>query len=438
MQGVGYEPLRGLGVERRALAHAEAMLLVHHHDRELAELDRLLDQGMGAHHQLQLAAGQAPEQLAAPSRRRGAGEQLDGERAAQQGVERAVVLLGQGLGGRHQRRLGAVLHRAQHRRHGHDGLAGPHLAHQQPLHGALARQVGVDLGHGPLLVAGELEGQRPAPPVDHHPARRQRARPPALAPGPAAAGHRELQQEELLEGEAPPCRLLVFLTVGEMHRRERGGALGQPLGRSQAPRQRIDHVEHTAVVVPHQLTNPCRRDAFGGRVHRHEAHGVHGNVRAAQQLVLGDPELPSAAQLAVEQHRGPLAQLARDPGLSPPHRQQRAALVEDTRLHALAAPVARGLDRHAAHRHPHGGLLPQPEVGHAAHVAAVAVRVRKMFEQVAYARDAERGERLARGSGQRHGLGQRLGMRERAQRHLSELIGDSVLRRLRSAWACPG
>ena len=56
---------------------------------------------------------------------------------------RAVVLLGQGLGGRHQRPLGAVLHRAQHRRHGHDGLAGPHLAHQQPLHGALARQVGV-------------------------------------------------------------------------------------------------------------------------------------------------------------------------------------------------------------------------------------------------------------------------------------------------------
>ena len=47
--------------------------------------------------------------------RRRAREQLERQRAAEQRVERAVVLLGERLGGRHQRGLGAVLDRAQHR-----------------------------------------------------------------------------------------------------------------------------------------------------------------------------------------------------------------------------------------------------------------------------------------------------------------------------------
>ena len=114
------ETLGRLRVERRALAHAEAVLLVHDHDGEVAELHRLLDQRVSAHHELELPVRQPVEQLAPPRGARGAGEELHRQLAAEQRVERAVVLLGERLGRRHQRRLGAVLDRAQHRRQRYD------------------------------------------------------------------------------------------------------------------------------------------------------------------------------------------------------------------------------------------------------------------------------------------------------------------------------
>ena len=86
---------RRLGVERCALAHAEAVLLVDHAERQPGELDGRLDQGVGAHHQPELARGQPVE---AVSRRREAGvdpvsrreaERL-GRRAAGRGSRRAA------------------------------------------------------------------------------------------------------------------------------------------------------------------------------------------------------------------------------------------------------------------------------------------------------------------------------------------------------------
>ena len=82
---------------------------------------------------------------------------------------------------------------------------------------------------------------------------------------------------------------------------------------------------------------PC-----GGGVHGHEADGVDRRVALPDELVLGDPELVAAAQLAVQQHLRALAELAGDPRLVEPHGQQRAGLVEHARLHPLAATVAHG------------------------------------------------------------------------------------------------
>jgi hypothetical protein len=58
-----------LRVEGRALADAEAVLLVDHGDRERGELDGLLDQGVGADDELGLPGGERGEQLAALGRR---------------------------------------------------------------------------------------------------------------------------------------------------------------------------------------------------------------------------------------------------------------------------------------------------------------------------------------------------------------------------------
>jgi hypothetical protein len=75
---------RGLGVERRALAHAEAVLLVHHDHREIAELDGVLDQRVGPDDELELPRREPGEEVAPPGCRGRAGEQLERQRAAQE------------------------------------------------------------------------------------------------------------------------------------------------------------------------------------------------------------------------------------------------------------------------------------------------------------------------------------------------------------------
>ena len=57
-----------------------------------------------------------------------------GDRHRRQVRQGAKVLAGEHLGGRHQRGLGAGLHRAQHGQQRHQGLAGADIALQQPQH----------------------------------------------------------------------------------------------------------------------------------------------------------------------------------------------------------------------------------------------------------------------------------------------------------------
>ena len=72
------------------------------------------------------------------------------------------MLLGQQLGGRHEGGLEVVLHRQQHGEQRHDGLAGPHVAHQEAVHPVGGGHVAGDLAQRALLVAGELPGKRRA------------------------------------------------------------------------------------------------------------------------------------------------------------------------------------------------------------------------------------------------------------------------------------
>ena len=256
------------------------------------------------------------------------------------------------------------------------GLSAAHLPHQQPLHRLLAREVRVDLLDRALLVARELERERPAPAVHHHPARLERPRAPALAPRAAAPRHSELEQEQLLEGEPAAGVALVLLAVREVRRLDRGRPLGQLLLDAQPSGQRLDHREHARARLAHELAQARWADALRGGVHGHEPERVHRRLAVADQLVLGDPELVALAELAVEQHHRPLAELARHPRLVEPDGHERAGLVEDARLHALLAPVAHRLDRRGPNRDRNGRLLADHQLGDAPHLATVAVRVR--------------------------------------------------------------
>src|SRR5215207_4528710 len=97
-------------------------------------------------------------------------------------------------------------------------------------------------------------------------------------------------------------------------------------------------------------------------MYRDQPERVHGRAAVSHQLVLRDPELVALSELAVEQ---------------------------DERLNALLAPVAHRPDRGALHRHSDGGLLADHEVGDAPDVAPVAVRVRKVFDEISPGGDAE-------------------------------------------------
>ena len=135
VQDVGCEARACLAVERRALAHAEAVLLVDDRERQPARSDRILDQRVGADQQAKLAGGEPLEHVAPLTGRGRAGQEPD--RRAQPGrlgareeigwheaLDRRVVLLGERLRRRHQRRLHPRLGHTQHRVERDDGLAG--------------------------------------------------------------------------------------------------------------------------------------------------------------------------------------------------------------------------------------------------------------------------------------------------------------------------
>ena len=161
----------------QALRHAEAVLLVDDSQAQFGEIDTVLDQRMSTDDQLRL------------SRRRGQLFALGlGLQAARQpghthaqGLQPVtqfqVVLLGENFSRRHERCLPSCRNRLASSQRGDDGLAGPDIALQQPMHWVWLRQVGPDLGHRPRLRAGQAEGQAIEQPCPEVVARPQHRRP---------------------------------------------------------------------------------------------------------------------------------------------------------------------------------------------------------------------------------------------------------------------
>ena len=224
------------GRERRALLDAEAVLLVDHGDREVAQLETLLDQrvrpdhDVGAERRLPLALSRrAREQRAA-----------DAELEAEVG-DREEVLLGERLGRRHQRALAPALDRAQERVERDDRLARADVSLQEPLHRDGSREVAVDLADRLLLVRRERERQHRAVAVDEvsRLAERRSERPLPLGRAPRDA---ELEDEQLLEREPLPAGLRLAEVARAVHRRERVALQRQPLSLAQLGGERIGDV----------------------------------------------------------------------------------------------------------------------------------------------------------------------------------------------------
>ena len=172
------------------------------------ELDVLLDQRVGADDQVDVAALDRRQQRRAASAavtRPVSSATRYGVAVSQRLDERAVVLLGEDLGRRHERDLEAVLHRHHRRQQRDDRLAGADVALQQPLHRPRLLHVGDDLGERLALPVGQLERQHRARAladaiVDRRHQRLAHLR--VLVPAQREPG---LEDEEVLEDQ-PPLR----------------------------------------------------------------------------------------------------------------------------------------------------------------------------------------------------------------------------------------
>ena len=152
-------------------------------------------------------------------------------------VERAGVLAGQHLGRGHQRRLVLVGDGDEQGVDRDGGLARADVGLEEPLHRPVAGQVAADLGDGPVLVAGQREGEQPADArVDgrRDGQRRGRRLVARLAP---AQGQGDLQDEQLLVDE--------------------------PLAGQAAPLERLRRVDLRAAPGPTSGQPCCSRSASG-------------------------------------------------------------------------------------------------------------------------------------------------------------------------------
>ena len=232
-----------LGGERQALRHAKAVLLVDHHEAEIAVIDRVLKDRVGADQELDRAIEQPHQDRLALAPLGPARQQRDlHPRRAEHLPERLEMLARENFGRRKQRRLLARLDRDQHGIQGHHRLARANIALQQPQHRGLLRHVAFDLGDRARLRARQREGQMqlgPQAPIAHQGN--------ALAPPPLGLDQqqREAVRQQFVIGE-PVARFLVGADVPRAQRRSprwparlRQLARFDPFGQLGQPRQRL-------------------------------------------------------------------------------------------------------------------------------------------------------------------------------------------------------
>ncbi len=196
---------------------------------EVAEFDIGLQQCVGADDDRQSAVGEPSQQCGPSAALFAPGREADLDlRRRRMALEDRMMLAGEDLGRRQQRRLGAALDGSQHCQQGDDGLAAADIALHEPHHALRPRHIGGDLGDD----NAPCRGQRKAEPLfgraGERPGAADRS---ALLPAAASPdeGHGELAREDLVIGEALARRVgrreirLGGGRVDGVERRIRGG-----------------------------------------------------------------------------------------------------------------------------------------------------------------------------------------------------------------------
>ena len=197
------------------LAHPELVLLVDHDKSGAADGFRGEEQGVRADDDAR--AGRAGFFFA------GGGAENDGDTERfEKLAEIVIMLVGQHLGGGHERSGVSGRNGAEHGGGGNHGFSAAHIAVEEAVHRMPGREVVEDVGEHALLCGGEFErqgfekpGEEFALPWDHGGAAAGLTR--------ALAGEHALHFEEFFAGEVGAGRLEFVLRCGKVDGAERGG-----------------------------------------------------------------------------------------------------------------------------------------------------------------------------------------------------------------------
>ena len=330
--------------------HAEAVLLVDDGKPEALEFDRLLHEGVGADDAADLPGGdrRAPRRALTPLQAGGQQRHADAERL-QQPAKRREVLLGENLRRRHHRRLVPRLHRRAYRQRGHHGLAGADVPLQQPVHRVRRGHVAADVVPHAFLRRRQREGQARA-----QPAEQLAARPHGHAALPRRAraqnSQAELQEEEVVEGQAAHGVRALAFTGGEMRTAHGLGQRHEPPPRAHWIGQRLLDVVGVGLdEAPDQRAQRLLWQSLGARVHGDERAGVDrlvvGGLHRFPLLHLQADLVLVARAAAVHDHPLPTLHGTGDPRAAPDGGRGVAALVAQHDLQRMArAPGRRRAD----------------------------------------------------------------------------------------------
>ena len=273
------------------------------------------------------------------------------------------VLLGQNLGGRHDRRLEPVVFGQQRGQQRNHRFAAAHVALKQAVHVAAGVQIGPNLPQHPLLGARQLEGELLMEELVEGLA--DQLKPNArqvLGDLVLVLKQAQLEQKQLFKAQPGLGRLRVFRTLG---------AVDQPHGLS--PSQQL-HLGHHAGGqrfgqgrgdlrhhVSNELGQPCAVQPLAGeflraRIHRAQPIAA-SQFKLAQELHLRMGDAPFAFVqfgLAVNDHLLLHRQVAHDPlGSAKPLKLHRALPVVEHGHQATPSAPAHfvGPGDHALHLH---------------------------------------------------------------------------------------
>ena len=298
-QEVRVDPLLA---ERRALAHTEAVLLVHDREPELLERHAVHNERVRADDDVEGAVREPDEDLAPIGRADARREEPHGRPAVrEERRERAEVLLGEELGRRHERGLGTRCDRDPRRERGDDGLPRPDVALEKPRHRDRPPHICADLGEGLLLAVRERERQprKPALEVGVRGGELRSLR--VLLPTRATLREPELQREQLVEREPAAALEQARLGRGEVDLLQRVGQRQQLAARAdrcgQSVRHLVDHGRALRRALDRGVQPPAEvalLQSVGEAVHRDHPAGMHALGVRGLDLRIG--ELQCAAE----------------------------------------------------------------------------------------------------------------------------------------------